>query len=99
MINDLPNKKVRNTSRKRPRDHSSRSQSMVPNDGTHNDTSLDDDCKSESETSLIADDESTHNPEETKSRSIIRKKTREEVRFLEEQFARDPVWTSATVQI
>ena len=105
MINEYHSKKVRDTSRRRPHDYSSRAQSMVSNDcKNNNDASLDDDLQSESDNNLIADSENIHNSEaekekKTKSKRIARKKTPDEVRFLENQFARDPKWTRATVQI
>jgi hypothetical protein len=103
MINNYHSKKVIDASRKRPHWHSSRSRNMDPNDGTdQDDTSLDDDLQPDSDTNLIADSENIHNSvaeEETKSKRIVRKKTPDEVRFLENEFAKDPEWTRRTVQI
>jgi hypothetical protein len=103
MINDYPSIMVMDASRERPHWNSSRSRSMDPNDGTNqNETSLDDELQSESDTNLVADSENIHNSEEekkTKPKRIVRKKTPDEVRFLENEFAKDPEWTRATVQI
>jgi hypothetical protein len=74
---------------------------MDPIDGTNqDDTSVEDDLQSGSDTNSVADSINIHKPEaKEETKRIVRKKTPDEVRFLENEFAKDPKWTRRTVQI